>query len=115
MTTDLWTDCIIYDSVQSSEARTMGGGRDVDLQTGRRLQVTHQPTRLSPSELKSGDKWILTYIYNLVPTGLNDVTTDAPVRDVEAQAGDRLHFAHQPARLSSPTKSTYTKLGRKKT
>ena len=30
--------------------------------------------------------------------------TYAPSRDVEAQAGDRLHFAHQPARLSSPTK-----------
>ena len=29
------------------------------------------------------------------------------MRDVEAQAGDRLHFAHQPIRLSSPNKQKY--------
>ena len=40
-------------------------------------------------------------------TVLNDGTKDVPVRDVEAQAGDRLHFAHQPTRLSSPTKQKY--------
>ena len=32
---------------------------------------------------------------------------ETSVRDVEAQAGDRLHFAHQPTRLSSPTKQKY--------
>ena len=42
------------------------------------------------------------------------IATYAPARDVEAQAGDRPHFAHRPTRLSTPPEYLHNRKARGK-